>query len=74
MEQVADLTVRQIYFLYFRERDKEGRPKALPYYFKDKADDQAEKIAYFRLFGQQLGKSEEEIEKLIEQALKNGNI
>lgn len=74
LDQVADLTVRQITFLYYRERDKDGKPKPLPYYFKDKQEEMEEKIAYFRMFGTQLGKTPEEIEQLIEQAKQNGNI
>jgi len=74
MDQVASLTPRQIYFLYYRERDKQGKPKPLPYYFLDEKQERESKIEYFRLFGAQLGKSPEEIEKLIQDAIANGSI
>lgn len=74
MDEVSELTVRQISFLYGRERDKDGKPKVLPYYFKDPEDAKAEKIAYFRQFGRTLGKSEDEINQLIDEAIRNGSI
>lgn len=74
MDEVSELTVRQISFLYGRQRDKEGKPRPLPYYFKDEETAKEEKIAYMRAFGKSLNKTDEEIEKLIEEAIKNGNI
>jgi hypothetical protein len=74
MQEISELTVRQLSFLYGRERDKDGKPKVLPYYFKDKETAKNEKIAYFIQFGKQLGKTDEEIAKLIEDAKQNGSI
>ena len=74
IEEVADLTVRQITFLYYRERTKEGKAKTLPYYFKSEADKREEKIGMFKAFGKQLGKTDEEIEKMIDTAIKAGNL
>jgi transcription termination factor NusB len=74
MDEVSELTVRQISFLYGRDRDKEGKPRPLPYYFKDEETTKMEKIEYFRAFGKSLNKTDEEIEGLIQEAIKNGNI
>ncbi len=71
---MADLTVRQVYFLYYRERDKDGRPKTLPYYFVDDRAKLEARIEMFRAFGRKIGKTEEEIEATIEEARKNGNL
>jgi hypothetical protein len=74
MDEISKLTVRQIYFLYLAERNKEGQRKAMPYYFKDEATNRAHKIAQFRTFGKSLGKTDEEIQHLIDEAIKNGTI
>lgn len=72
LDEVGALTVRQISFLYYRERDKQGRPKPLPYYFTPKDEKRRAQLEMFRAFGRQIGKSEEEIERTIEEAIRNG--
>lgn len=74
IDQVADLTVRQVYFMYYRARDKDGRPKPLPYYFIERDRAVQQKVEMFRAFGQKIGKTEEEIEAILEEARKNGNL
>lgn len=74
IDEVADLTVRQISFLYYRERTKEGKAKTLPYYFKTEEDKKQEKINMFKAFGKQLGKTDEEIQQMIDTAIKAGNL
>ena len=64
IDEIADLTVRQITFLYYRDRDKEGKPKILPYYFIEKEEKLAAQYAHFVAMGKQLGKSDEEIEEI----------
>ena len=46
----------------------------MPYYFRDAKNERLQKIAQFRSFGKSLGKTEEEIQALIDEAIKNGNI
>lgn len=72
MADVADLTVRQITFLYYRERDKQGRPRPLPYYFVDEAEKRNGIREQFRMMGATLGKTPEEIEQILEEAERNG--
>jgi hypothetical protein len=74
IDQVGSLTLRQLFFLYYRDRNKDGTPKVLPYYFKSKTDQELENIAMFRSMGKAMGKSDEEIEKLIENAKLTGQL
>jgi len=66
--------MRQVSFLYYRDRDKEGKAKVLPYYFKDKKQERDEQLAMFRMFGAQIGKTPEEIESIIKNAENIGSI
>ena len=68
------LTVRLISFLYYRERDKQGRPKPLPYYFAPRAEKRMAQLEMFRQFGRQVGKTDEEIEQIIQEAMRNGSV
>lgn len=72
MDQVADLTIRQITFIYYRERDKQGRPKTLPYFFGDEAERTRSMEEQFRMMGASIGKTPEEIEAILEEARRNG--
>lgn len=74
LEEIGRLTVRQISFLYYRERDRQGKPKPLPYYFAPKAEKRAAQLEMFRQFGKQIGKTDEEIEAIIEEARRNGSV
>lgn len=74
MEDVSKLTIRQINFLYYRERQKDGRPRVLPYYFQDKEENRKQQIEMFRAFGKSLQKTDEEIEQIIKEAEENGSI
>lgn len=74
IEEVSLLTIRQIYFLYYRERDKDGKAKPLPYLFADPEDKKKAKIEQFIAFGKQIGKTDEEIEQILKEAEKNGSI
>ena len=74
MDEVAKLTPRQVYYLYYRERDKEGRPKTLPYFFISREEKKQAKIEQFIIMGQTLGKTPEEIQQIIKEAEKNGNL
>lgn len=68
------MTVRQIYFAYYRDRNKDGKAKPLPYYFVSEDEKLKNKIEMFIAFGKQIGKTDEEIKQIIEEAKKNGNI
>jgi len=73
MEQISNLTVRQISFLYYRPRDKEtGKGKTLPYYYASKQDKKIQQRAMFWNMGKSLGKTEEEIQKMWDEAIKDG--
>lgn len=74
IEEVSKLTVRQIYFLYYSERDKDGKRKKLPYYFISEEDKKRQRIEQFKAFGRGIGKSEEEIEAILKKAIENGTI
>lgn len=74
IEEISHLTVRQIYFLYYADRDKEGRRKDLPYYFKTKEDKLKERIALLVSMGQSMGKTQDEIKAMVEKAKKNGSL
>jgi hypothetical protein len=74
LEEIGRLTVRQISFLYYRERDKQGRPKPLPYYFAPRAEKRMAQLEMFRQFGRQVGKTDEEIEQIIQEAMRNGSV
>lgn len=75
MHEAVELTPRQVYFLYYRERDKNGIPKPLPYYFEDKATKLNNKITMIKQMGKSLGKSDEEIQEMVNKLIeedKNG--
>jgi ribosomal protein L22 len=74
LEEIAKLTVRQIYFLYYSERNKEGKRVKLPYYFISEDQKRKNRMEQFRQFGKSMGKTDEEIEAILQKAIENGTI
>jgi hypothetical protein len=74
LEEISKLTVRQIYFLYYSERDKNGKRVKLPYYFISEQDKKKQRMDQFRAFGKGIGKTDEEIEAILQKAIENGTI
>ena len=50
------------------------RPKPLPYYFAPRAEKRMAQLEMFRQFGRQVGKTDEEIEQIIQEAMRNGSV
>jgi len=61
MEQVADLTPRQILGIYFRKRDEKGNAIPLPYAWDDGESDRQQAVRFWVA----QGKSEEEAREMI---------
>lgn len=61
MDQVADLTPRQILGIYFRKRDPKGNPLPLPYAFDDGESDREQAMRFWMANG----KTEEEAREMI---------
>lgn len=68
MEQVANLTMRQIALIYYRERDKKGVPKAIRSGRRSKKSANQVRDEFFTL-AQAFGLSEDMIERQWEESL-----
>lgn len=61
MDQVSELTPRQILGIYFRQRDPKGNPLPLPYAFDDGESDRQQAMRFWMANG----KTEEEAREMI---------
>jgi len=68
MEQVANLTMRQIALIYYRERDKKGVPKPIRSGRNNKRKSQEKVREEFFAMAAAFGLSEQEIERQWEES------
>jgi hypothetical protein len=68
MEQVANLTMRQIALIYYRERDKKGVPKPIRSGRNKKKNKEQVRDEFFAL-AEAFGLSEQEIERQWQESL-----